>query len=714
MTYPRPDFQRSTLNWASLNGPWTLIFDDADTGLTSHWQHGLPRENQRQITVPFAFQTPASGIGVHEVHEVLWYERTIRDVRTPDEAQAGNRLLVRFGAVDYECQIWLDGVSVGAHRGGHVPFDVDVTDALTNAGKKPGDEARLTLRIRDSATDLSQPRGKQYWGPVPQSIFYTPTSGIWQTVWTESVPALRLVCGSGGTVLRSDDIKKGVLHARVGVTGRRVGGAGACSVEIEAGLGGKRVSMERRDLGGDRDYVDIEVNMKAAHAAELKKSTQSSLFAAETAWQNGVALWHPDHPILYDLTLRLYDASGGKVDEVLTTTGMRHLSWQNGDGTFRINGRPFFQTMVLDQGYWDGTGLTPPSPAALRDDILLTQRMGFSGCRKHQKVEDPVFYYWADRLGFLVWGEMANAYAFGTDFIDRVTDEWLQSVRRDINHPSVVTWTPANESWGYTSLKDNVEQRNHLRALYFLTKTLDPTRPINDNCGWEHVQTDLTTYHDYSDSAELAATCEMLESGILGQKGGHDMFVKPVANDPGAHHKPGAPIICSEYGGVNIAPSAADAAVTDRDWGYTTATDPNDFLDRFERLTMAVVKGGYSHGVVYTQLYVPSTNNSIPDRKLTDLKIRHRTRGQRPLLHPPKRKSPRGKSTRHHGRCARLLLHQGAGWPQPGVRISGKGERGDRAFCGAYAVRVEPGVSCSSFLAWLVLEGSVLFCSQIR
>ena len=472
MTYPRPDFQRSALNWFSLNGPWSLLFDDADTGLTSLWQDsGLPQSTQqnqqkREITVPFAFQTPASGIGVHEIHEVLWYERVIRDLRTSQEQQAGNRLLVRFGAVDYECQIWLEGLFVGSHRGGHVPFDVDVTDAFAaTAGASGKADARLTLRVRDSATDLSQPRGKQYWGPVPESIFYTPTSGIWLSVWLESVPATRLSCGSGGTVLRSDDISKGQLQARVAVASRRVGNP--YSVEVEASLAGKPVSRVRGDLPGDRDFVDIDVNMKAPHASELKKQEP---FSKDGAWNHGVALWHPDHPILYDLTLRLYDGAGGKIDEVLTTTGMRHLSWQNGDGTFRINDRPFFQTMVLDQGYWDGTGLTPPSLKALKDDIELTQKMGFSGCRKHQKVEDPQFYYWADRLGFLVWGEMANAYAFGSDFIDRVNDEWVQAVKRDINHPSVVTWTPANESWGYTSLKDDIEQRNHLRALYFLTK----------------------------------------------------------------------------------------------------------------------------------------------------------------------------------------------------------------------------------------------------
>lgn len=471
MAYPRPDFQRKNLHWISLDGIWDIIFDDADSGLSQSWHlKGIPSEagtnKRRDIRVPYAFQTPASGIGVHEVHEVIWYERTVSDIRTVDEINRGNRLVIRFGAVDYECSAWVDGHFVGYHQGGHVPFDLDISDAFSrpDAAKKTT-EARLTLRVRDSATDLAQPRGKQYWGPVPESIFYTPTSGIWQTVWLESVPPMRLSCGSGSTVLRSDDIKRGLLHACVVVTGRPIGSQ--CSIEIESHLAGQPVNKARSDLPKDREFANIDLSMKVSNAADLKHKTP---FNVEDCWHNGVALWHPDHPILYDLVLRLYDSSGKEVDEVQTTTGMRHLSWQNGDGTFRINDKPFFQTMVLDQGYWDETGLTPPSPEALKIDIELTKKMGFSGCRKHQKVEDPIFYYWADRLGFLVWGEMANAYAFGNDFVERVNSEWIASVKRDINHPSIVTWTPANESWGYTSLKDNIEQRNHLRSVYYQTK----------------------------------------------------------------------------------------------------------------------------------------------------------------------------------------------------------------------------------------------------
>lgn len=609
-SYPRPDFQRKALNWASLDGTWDFIFDDNDQGLQQNWQKGLPEtietSSKRPIKVPYAFQTPASGINLYEAHEVMWYERTIHDIRTESDLVSGNTLLLRFGAVDYECSVWLDGQYMGSHRGGHVPFDLDISSAFSSDKDSKKSSAKVTIRVRDSPFDLAQPRGKQFWGPVPESIFYTPTGGIWLSVWLESVPSMRIGCGSGGTVLRSDNIEGGELHARVSVLGRRA--RAACSVEVVARLGGYEIGKKKVDFKGERDWAEINLGMRVSEnvIGELRKEEK---FNVEGCWYDGVALWSPEHPILYDLVLRLFDGDGVIVDEVETTTGMRSLSWQNGDGTFRLNGKPYFQMMFLDQGYWPETGLTPPSSEALRLDIQMSKDLGFNGCRKHQKVEDPRFHYWADRLGFIVWGEMANAYEFGPDYIDRMNGEWAEAVKRDINHPCVITWTPVNESWAYTSLKDNIEQRNHIRSLYYLTKSLDPSRPINDNCGWEHVLTDLTTYHDYTDSPELSATCSKMEGGILGPKGGHDMFTKPIYSgfsghtllDPGAQHKAGAPVICTEFGGVNIAP-AKDVQAGERDWGYTTATDIEDFLVRYENLVMAIVKGGHSCGLVYTQL----------------------------------------------------------------------------------------------------------------
>lgn len=509
--HPRPDFQRPNLGWASLNGAWDFLFDDEDVGLAEGWHlKGLPDSvavnaafdqkqaadaitqkiaalpenlikdnvfqkssetktyNKCKINVPFVFQAPESGLDERGAHEVIWYERRITDIRSTEEVSKKHQALLRFGAVDYEATIWVDGLYVGAHRGGHVPFDIDITDALEHYAN---DTVRLTVRVRDSPSDLNQPRGKQYWAPKPESIFYTPSSGIWQSVWIESVPSARIADSSHGTILRSDDIKDGQLHATIAITGRRAGQK--YSIEIEGSIGGVPVGKAKGDLPRDSDRVNIELSLRLSeeNLKQLPSSLlEASLITDKNCWREGLALWSPEHPLLYDLTLKLHDTSGALLDEVRTTTGMRSISWAAGTGSVRLNGKPYFQVLVLDQGYWPRTLMTPPNPDTLKADIEMSKKMGFNGCRKHQKVEDPLFLYWADRLGYLVWGEMANAYQFNQQYVERFDQEWIEAMNRDINHPSIITWTPVNESWGYPSLKDNVEQRNHIRSLYYMTK----------------------------------------------------------------------------------------------------------------------------------------------------------------------------------------------------------------------------------------------------
>ncbi|KXL50461.1 glycoside hydrolase family 2 protein [Acidomyces richmondensis BFW] len=601
--YPRPDYQRGNLHWESLDGPWDFVFDDADVGLENRWQQdGLPPQILSKIKVPFVFQCKASGIDERGVHEVLWYQRRIRDLRSSDDRERGNRLLLRFGAVDYHATVWLDGFYIGEHRGGHVPFDLDLTEALSSSGVK--DSYKLTVRVYDSAYDLTQPRGKQYWGPQPEDIYYTPSSGIWQSVWLENVPSLRIADSSHGTILRSNDIQGGILDARIAVHGRRA--QQKCSVEIEVSFHGLLISSSGpRDLPREENFVRFDHSMRLSNE-QLQQLPAELLRDAPLqdtrCWRDGVALWSPERPALYDLTLRLRDADGRIADEVKTTTGMRSIQWATGDGTYRLNGHPYFHALFLDQGYWPETLMTPPSQDALKQDIILSKAMGFNGCRKHQKVEDPVFMYWANRLGYLVWGEMASCYNFSMDMVDRFDREWMEMVRRDINHPCIVAWTPANESWGYPDLGRQIRQRDHLRSLYYMTKTLDPTRPINDNCGWEHVKTDLTTFHDYSDANGMAERCASTSSIV---NKGRSMFLSPIVGltgeyDPGSQHQSGAPVLCTEFGGVNIALQRDDSRK--ENWGYTTAKDSQDLLKRVDGLIMAVVGSGTVCGIVWTQL----------------------------------------------------------------------------------------------------------------
>jgi hypothetical protein len=653
--YPRPDFVRHDLKWHSLNGPWSFLFDDNDIGLSECWHlKNLPEEvtvksintnssdnaekpdiaakiasgtqellrgnhfkkgeaivnKKREIQVPYVFQCPASGINEQGVHEVMWYEREIKDLRSEEEKLAGHRVVIRFGAVDYEAKVWISGRFFGSHRGGHVPFDIDITDAFTS-----GKSQRLTVRVFDSAHDLTQPRGKQYWKAQPESIFYTPSGGIWQSVWLENVPAVRIGDASTGTLLRSNDIETGILYASVKILQRPAGHG--FSVELEASLSDVVViRTEKIDLPRDSDIVSFEANLHLSQAQQEEVKRANSHLTSEECWHNGVPTWSPEHPTLYNLTIRLYDSSSTLIDTVQTTTGMRSLSWSNNDGTFRLNNRPYFQALFLDQGYWPKTFMTPPSSSALKVDIELSKKMGFNGCRKHQKVEDPRFLYWADRLGFLVWGEMANAYAFSPQYVERFDQEWREAVMRDINHPCVVAWTPVNESWAYTDLQGNAQQRNHIRSLYYATKTLDPTRPVNDNCGWEHVKTDLTTFHDYADGEALTKTCVSME-GILDAHGGRPLFLSAVGDDSGSSHTTNAPVICTEFGGINVARSNTGEEGK-RDWGYTTATDPRDLLKRIEKMMTGIVNGGHICGFVYTQLTdIEQEVNGLyaPDRK---------------------------------------------------------------------------------------------------
>ncbi|GIZ43652.1 hypothetical protein CKM354_000686900 [Cercospora kikuchii] len=636
--YPRPDFVRSTLRWESLNGPWDFLYDDLDEGqLKSFATQGLPTHAsaegkpsaKRTIQVPFVFQAPASGIHEKGVHQVLWYERRIEDLRSIEERSNGFRLLLRFGAVDYHAKVWLDGHAVGEHSGGHVPFDLDLTEAVAQSNAS---SHRLTVRVFDSAYDLTQPRGKQHWGPEPESIFYTPSSGIWQSVWLESVPPARMVDSSYGSIFKSTRIDAGVLDARVCVSGRRVGQN--LSVEVESSIGGVMVGVGRKELPRDEDFVRLDhLNMRLSDEHFQKLPPEFSRAAPLTdsrCWRGGVALWSPQCPLLYDITLRLFDQHGRLLDEVKTTTGMRSLSWNNGDGTFRLNGRPLFQSLLLDQGYWPETLMTPPSSEALKRDIELSKAMGFNGCRKHQKVEDPVFFYWADRLGFLVWGEMASCYNFSVDMMRRFDQEWMEMVRRDINHPSLITWTPVNESWGYPDLGGNVRQRDHVRSLYYNTKAYDYTRPINDNCGWEHVKTDISSFHDYADANGMRDRCASLRE-IVGR--GRSMFLGPIYGkgqrilDSGSVHETGAPVMCTEFGGINIAASnhrpdqqqpLSSEGLKDKpkrleeqimgddkerkvNWGYTTASDAKDLLRRIDDMVTSVVQQGHVCGIVWTQ-----------------------------------------------------------------------------------------------------------------
>ncbi len=416
---------------------------------------------------------------------------------------------------------------------------------------------------------MTIPRGKQYWREESEGIFYTRTTGIWQTVWLESVNRSRI-----DSLRLTPNVDADALDVEVGVEGFGPG----LTLRLTVEYGGERVLDDRFGL----QSALVERRLPLVSRGEQPTSPYPGRWGKPP-------LWSPEEPNLHDLGLELLDAEGEMLDAVDAYFGMRKIEAK--DGQVYLNGRPYYQRLVLDQGYFPDGVLTAPTEQDLRRDIELAKEMGFNGARKHQKVEDPRWLYWADRLGFLVWGEMANAYQYSPDYVRRITAEWQEAVRRDYNHPCVVAWVPMNESWGVPNLGHESEQTEHLLALYHLTRSLDPTRPVVSNDGWEHALTDLCTIHDYRDAEALEESYRTPESAIVSEPANRPVYV------PGHAYK-GEPILVTEFGGIAFSGAEAGA----EGWGYSTVTGAEEFLERYESMIQALLRSGPVQGFCYTQL----------------------------------------------------------------------------------------------------------------
>ena len=433
--HPRPHFRRH--HWASLNGKWDFHID-ADG---SNAEPG-PVTWDSAIIVPFSPETKASGVGNTGFYSMVWYR--LRFVAP--EIESGERLMLHFEAVDYQTKVWVNGVKMCEHRGGYTPFSVDVTSAL----RFDGDLQEIIVRAEDDPADLAKPRGKQDWRLEPHSIWYPRTTGIWQTVWMERVPPLRL----------------DTLHWCSNLTRWEIG----LDATIR-GSAGRRLTLAVTLM---REHIVIAADTYEVVAGEVHRRIALSDPGIDD-YRNDL-LWSPASPTLIDAFLELRDEEGRVVDEVRSYTALRSLDIQ-GD-KFILNGRPHILRLVLDQGYWPDSGSTAPSDQALLHDILLTKVLGFNGVRKHQKIECQRYLYWADRMGLLVWEEMPSAYRYTTQSVERLTAEWTEVIRRDRSHPCIVAWVPFNESWGVPDLPDSPAQRHYVQALYHLTKSLDSSDPF--------------------------------------------------------------------------------------------------------------------------------------------------------------------------------------------------------------------------------------------
>jgi beta-galactosidase/beta-glucuronidase len=553
-SHPRPQLVRE--RWTDLGGAWQFAHDDADAGLREGWV-AQPERFTRTIQVPFPPESRLSGVADPGFHPVVWYRRTF-EVPPADRPGA---LLLHFGAVDYRAQVWVNGQLVAQHEGGHTPFSADISGVL-----RPGAEQELVVRAEDRPDDLAQPRGKQDWEARPHRIWYHRTTGIWQPVWLEPVEPVHIA-----EVRWTPDLDRGLLglHIRLNTPPPR-----PLSLRVQLSLRG----------------VALADDMVTVERAELRR--EIALDSGAMTMSRDRLLWSPRTPNLVDATLSLLD-DGQVVDQVLSYAGIRSAGVEG--GRFLLNGRPYYLRLVLAQNYWPESHLAAPSGEALRREVELAKELGFNGVRIHQKVEDPRFLYWCDRLGLLVWGEMANAYVFSATAVERLTREWLEVLRRDYSHPCIVAWVPLNESWGVPDLAHAPAQQAYVQGLYYLTKALDPTRPAIGNDGWEHLVGDIWGVHDYALDGdtlrERYGSAEAVERTLRAVQPHYRTIVL------GARQRASEPVMLTEWGGISYAPDPGRPF-----FGYGTVAGTEAYLATYADLMTAILDSPVIAGFCYTQL----------------------------------------------------------------------------------------------------------------
>ena len=536
--YPRPQFERT--DWVNLNGQWTFEMDFGASGEQRGWtsSKGL----SKKITVPFCPESELSGIGYTDFIPCVWYQRNIN---IPAEWN-GKKILLHFGAADYETKVYVDGKMVGEHKGAGSSFNFDITSYV-----KAGQQANLVVRVYDNLRGGMQPGGKQCTALYSAGCSYTRVTGIWQTVWMEAVNEQALK-----NVFAIPDIDQQQLVVRPEFYNE--GNNNTLTVEVKDG---KKTVAKRTSQASNQSTIVLPI--KNAH------------------------LWSPEDPYLYDVKYTVKNAQGEVIDEVSSYMGMRkvHIS----GGYFYLNNKPYFQRLVLDQGYYPDGIWTAPSDEALRQDIEMSKAVGFNGARLHQKVFEERYYYWADKLGYLTWGEEASwVLNINNELAVRnFLTEWAEIVVRDRNHPSLVTWTPLNETWNATP---GVYVR-FVNDLYALTKAIDPTRPINDASGDSHVKTDIWSVHDYTREPDKLIANHTIKAGVEPYRNMKDKdFLSNYA---------GQPYMVDEFGGLPWIPKEERA----NSWGYGANIDTvEEFYSILEKEIDALKACKHVVGFCYTQI----------------------------------------------------------------------------------------------------------------
>ncbi len=557
--YPRPQFERT--DWISLNGEWEYTFDFSNSGIERGFENSSSFDGR--IIVPFCPESALSGVGYKDFINCIWYRRTV----SVPSGWDGKKILINFGAVYYNAEVYVDGKLVTRHFGGSSSFSADVTAHVT-----AGDSFNLVVRAQSDLRSMTQGAGKQNLQYTSYGCNYTRTTGIWQTVWMEAVAPEALM---DVHVVTDIDQSQIVIYPRFFKESK-----GKLKVVLKDGV--KTVSS-----------AIVSASSSSVAVLPVKKAR----------------LWSPESPFLYGIEYTLTDEAGNVVDFVRSYAGMRKVHVEG--NRIYLNNRPYYQRLVLDQGFYPDGIWTAPSDEALKHDIELSMAAGFNGARLHQKAFEERFYYWADRLGYITWGEApswgmdANSVEAARNFIS----EWTGLVRRDRNHPSLLVWTPLNEQWW----PDAVQYPRFVSDLYETTKALDPTRPVNDASGGCHVRTDIWTVHNYEqEPARLKDiiyrdgnffTTPNYAQGVppanIGFNGlrRNDLYDYP-------EYDGSMPFLIDEVGGIKWVPESASDGTPGDAWGYGVAPrTENEFLDRLAGQINAVLElGDHVWGYCYTQL----------------------------------------------------------------------------------------------------------------
>jgi len=538
--YPRPQFERS--QWQNLNGQWTYEFDKGKSGMDRRLFESKGFADE--ITVPFCPESKLSGVQHTDFIPAMWYHRTIQ---VPQQ-WLGKQIMLNFGGVDFFAAVYIDGKLVGRHWGGNSPFSCDITEATAD-----GKPHNLVVRVEDDLRSGVQPTGKQCGNYYSSGCHYTRTTGIWQTVWMEPIDKAGL---KSAYIIPDLDRSRFVVEP-----------------EFRALTPGQTIEVAVKD--GDKTVARDK--QKAAPGLSMALPVKN------------VKTWSPDSPFLYDVVLTVRDADGNIIDTVNSYAGMRKIHVEG--NRFYLNNKPFFQRLVLDQGFYPDGVWTAPTDNDLRRDIELSMAAGFNGARLHQKVFEERFHYWADKLGYITWGE---APSWGANMNNPLSarnfiPEWETIVVRDRNHPSIVAWTPFNETWERPDNDEAALQHDRLvEDVYRSTHALD-YRPVNDTSGNYHVVTDLYTVHNYEqDPAKLAEWFVIKDGKYPCQDVHRDA---PYA---------GQPFFIDEYGGIKWVDGKQ---FSDISWGYGQGPQTlEEFYTRLEGLTDVILAVPYMSGYTYTQL----------------------------------------------------------------------------------------------------------------